>query len=71
MRFHFYQFEYIQQQARERLSNSGLNISFSLTQLMVDSSGLVQQLNTVIKNLDPFPSVILSILGISFLMATR
>lgn len=71
MSFHFYQFEYIQQQVTEPLSNSGSNISFSLRQLMVDSSGLVQQLDSVIKNLGPFPSVILSILCMSCLMATR
>lgn len=37
---------------------------------MVDSSGLAQQLNFIIKDLG-FPSVILSVLGVSCLMATR
>lgn len=38
---------------------------------MVGSSGLDQQLTSVIKDLGPFSSVILSLLGVFYLMATR
>ena len=69
-----YQFEYIQLQVTEYLTNSNIsnrNISLSLRRVMVGSAGLIQQLTSVIEDPGPFPSVTLSLLGVFCLMATR
>ena len=69
-----YRFEYIQLQVTEYLTNSNINnrdIWLPLRRLMADSSRLIQQLTSVIEDPGPLPSVILSLLGVFCLMATR